>query len=110
MNSAFWAACSACTYQISHAQLQNCCGIEQFALNPEFLIHIHAHLLRNTCKILFAPGHLSSCALPPQGLHHGQTQVNLLFKIGWVCHEHLSFQSRSIAFENQPSCMESCLV
>ena len=36
-----------------------------------------------------------------------QTRINLLFKIGWVYHERLSRQSRSIAFQNQPSWMES---
>jgi len=37
------------------------------------LMRMYAHLLRNTCKILLAPCHLSSCALPPQDLRHGQT-------------------------------------
>ncbi len=45
-------------------------------------MRIYAHLLRNMCKVLFAPCHLSLGAPPPQGLRHGQTQINLLFKIG----------------------------
>ncbi len=71
-------------------------------------MRMYAHLLRNTCKVLFVLCHLSSCVLPPpQGLHHGQTHINLLFNIGWVCHEHSSLQSESVAFQTQPSWMKA---
>lgn len=77
---------------------------------PGSLMRMYACLLCNRCKVLFAPCHLSLCALPPQGLHNGQTQINLLFKIGWVIHEHLCFQSRSIVSQNQPSWMKAVLL